>query len=227
MKTIYTSVISRHQGHWAMFTAFQQAAGYALQHGYRPLLAPHVGDSLVSRARNNCIGQFLESDAEYLFTLDDDIALPEHALVTLADAGKEMIGGFYRLKQSTAGKDNIRDMIAFRMKEDFNLGQEEPTEVQYISSGCVMHTREFIEKMIEEYPELHYVENITGKDRYALYQPYIYKEEYLSEDWAFCQRALDKGHKLYMHPKVLCDHWGLYKYDFNEIMDKFKEKDKE
>ena len=45
-------------------------------------------------------------------------------------------------------------MIAFRMKEDFNLGQEEPTEVQYISSGCVMHTREFIEKMIEEYPEL-------------------------------------------------------------------------
>jgi hypothetical protein len=55
-----------------MFNAFQAAAGFAAQHGYRCMLAPHVGDSLVSRARNNSYADFLDSEAGWFFTLDEE-----------------------------------------------------------------------------------------------------------------------------------------------------------
>jgi len=220
MKKIYVSIISRHQGHWAMFTAFQNAAAVAIQAGYAPMLAPYVGDSLVSRARNNALGHFLKTDADYFFILDDDIAIPPHTLTTLIEANKDMIGGFYRLKKEIP-KDiewHLADMIAFRTREEFSFNKNRPVEVQYISTGCVMHTRKFIEEMVAHYPDLHYLENSTGDDRYALYQPFVHKQEYLSEDWAFCQRALDKGYKLYMHTGIQCDHWGLRKFEFGEVL---------
>jgi len=220
MKKIFVSVISRHDGSWAMYTAFQNAASYAIQKGYAPILAPHIGDSLVSRARNHALAKFLRTDADYLFTLDDDIAMPPDTFVKLIEADKDMIGGFYRLKKSPE-KDKpleLGEMLAFRGMNDFNLDSNEPVEVQYISTGCVMHKRSFIEEMVAHYPELAYKENITKEDCWALYQPYIYEQEYLSEDWAFCQRAIDKGYKMWMHTGVLCGHWGLYNYDVQELL---------
>ena len=107
--------------------------------------------------------------------------------------------------------------------ESFVLGEGEPVEVYHISNGCVMHKRKFIEEMCAHYPELEYAENISNKQRFALYQPYIYNNEYLSEDWAFCQRAIDKGYKMYMHPQVLCDHWGLQRYGFENLLNNVSE----
>ena len=223
MEKIYTSVISRHDAHWGMFTAFQGAASYAIQKGYVPVLAPHVGDSLVSRARNNCLAKFLQTDCEWFFTLDDDIAIPPDTFVKLIEADKNMIGGFYRLKKSPPSDKEwqLGEMLAFRGENDFDLGTDKPVKVKYISTGCVMHKRSFIEEMVAHYPELLYQDN-DGGTRWALYQPYVFDNgdflEYLSEDWAFCQRALDKGYKLYMHTGVLCEHWGLYKYAIPELM---------
>lgn len=215
---IYVNVITRHTGHWAMFNAFQGAAGYASQHGYKCMLAPHVGDSLVSRARNNSMSDFLDSDAGWFFTLDDDVAIPHNTLVDLITANKDMIGGIYRLKKEVDLNNPAVSGVAMRGKEGFVFGQTEPAEVYYISGGCVMYKRSFIEEMVKHYPELEYVENLTKKPRYGLYIPYIYNGEYLSEDWAFCQRALDKGYKLYILPNVLCDHWGLRNYTFEELL---------
>lgn len=220
---VYTSIISRHEGHWGMFTSFQVAASTAVLAGIQPMLAPHVGDSLVSRARNNVITQFLNTDAEYLFTVDDDIGIPAESIVELIKADKDIIGGFYRLKQDPTPDENgeisLVDSIAFRGKEPFNFYDKKPVEVQYISNGCVMHKRKFIEEMVAHYPELYYKANQSGEDRWALYQPYVYNNEYLSEDWAFCQRAIDKGYKMYMHTGILCSHWGLRDYSFKELLE--------
>lgn len=215
---VYVNVITRHTGHWAMFNAFQGAAGHASQAGFKCMLAPHVGDSLVSRARNNSMADFLESDAGWFFTLDDDVALPAHAITALINANKDCIGGMYRLKRELTEDENLIDGIAVRGKENFVFGQEEPAEVYYISGGCVMYKRKFIEDMVKHYPELEYVENLSKKKRWALYMPYIYNNEYLSEDWAFCQRALDKGYKMYILPNVCCDHWGLRNYSISSAL---------
>lgn len=220
-KLIYVNVISRNLGHWAMFTAFQQAASYASLHGYRVMLSPHVGDSLVCRARNTALQDFLDrTNAGWYFTLDDDIAIPPDCFVKLVEADKDIIGGFYRLKKDRKKGDNLAEGLAFRIKEPFDLTVEEPVEVFYISGGCVMHKRSFLEALKTYYPEREYLENVTDRKIIALYTPFIHPEtrEYLSEDWAFCQRAIDKGFKMWMHTGVCCEHWGLQKFNIGDLI---------
>jgi hypothetical protein len=205
-----------------MFSAFQRAAAFAQQAGHICYLAPHVGDSLVCRARQTSLANFLESDCDYYFTLDDDIALPDLAFQKLVDANKDFIGGLYRLKFRYNPGTDVKDTIATRLVPNkiINIGQEHVQEVQYLSTGCVMHTRQFIEDMWEKYyDERWYYENQTLRKMVALYTPLIHPtdREYLSEDWAFCYRAQQIGYKAYAHGNVLCDHWGLEKYSFNDI----------
>jgi hypothetical protein len=59
------------------------------------------GDSLVDRARNDCVAEFLESDCTHLFFVDSDIAFaPQDAFDTLT-AGLDFVLGSYRKKTET------------------------------------------------------------------------------------------------------------------------------
>lgn len=61
------------------------------------------GDSLVDRARNDCVAEFLESDCSHLFFVDSDIAFaPQDAFDTLT-AGLDFVLGPYRKKTEVEG----------------------------------------------------------------------------------------------------------------------------
>lgn len=64
--------------------------------------------------------------------------------------------------------------------------------------------------------DVEYKRNVTGDICWALYQPFIHKEEYLSEDWAFCQRAKDAGFEIWVHGGVKCGHMKKKLYQFGE-----------
>ena len=232
-KTIYLAIISRAKGHWPMFNSIQVAAAKAQEHGYRIKIVPHVGDSLLCRGRQNLFAQFLNDpdEPEYLFTLDDDIEVPHDIFEKLIRANKPLIGGVYRLKKEfEPGEDenvNLYNYLAFRKHPDYDviLGDQTPTEVKYISTGCILYTREFCQRIWDAYPELAYKDNATGEEKRALYMTMIEPNEleYLSEDWAFCWRATAMGEKVWIHPGVLCNHWGLKNYNattfVNQVID--------
>jgi hypothetical protein len=164
--------------------------------------------------------RFLDSDCDYLFTLDDDIELEPDALCKLVEADKDIIGGVYRLKTN----EIKQNPYALRfLAEDHTIDYDQITEVQYLSTGCMLHKRSFIEELVDAYPDLYFYENLTANEIPALYMPYIYKREYLSEDWAFCQRAIDAGHKIWLHAGVQCTHWGLHPYKVSDLTDKQRE----
>jgi len=215
--SVFVNICSRNTAYWHMITAFQVAAnelGEKLKMTCR--LSPHIGDSLISRARCQSLYTFLQSDCEWYFTLDDDVELPSHAMVKLIEADKDIIGGIYRLKSTNV----TRNPFAVRfLNEDRHIEADQIIQVQYVSTGCIMHKRSFIEKLVSQYDELYYHANLTTNKVPALYLPYIYHNEYLSEDWAFCQRAMDMGHKIYMHSGVQCGHWGLFNYKFDQLTD--------
>lgn len=231
MAKIYINVISRHDGHWGMFTQFQRAAYFAASKGHECVISPHVGDSLVCRARQSSLADFLQTDFDYYFTLDDDIALPDETFVKLIEADKDFIGGLYRLKTDyDPSKEEVRNLIATRILPDkpLNLGRDEVTEVDYLSTGCIMHKRSFLKDIWDKYSkERWYIENRTGRKIVALYTPMIHPKtrEYLSEDWAFCYRAQQIGYKAYAHCNILCGHWGLKQYSFKEIFDDYGKKE--
>lgn len=218
-KSIYASCCSRNTAMWNMFTSFQIAAGELGQkHGIKTFIDPYVGDSLISRARCLALYRFLKSDSDWLFTVDDDIELPKDVFTKLVEADKDLIGGLYRLK-----KNQPSQPYAIRFNDHNDIKYDDVVKVQYLSTGCMLYKREFVEKLVEQYPNLWFYENLTGNKIPALYMPYIYQNEYLSEDWAFCQRAIDKGHDVWLHAGVLCDHWGYYKYSIADLNDDQKE----
>ena len=219
MANVYIAVPSRTKGFWSAYMGILIASGVAAQKGIRCVVKPHVGTSLICRARQNITYEFLyeNTNCDYFLQLDDDVALPPDGIVKLVESGKRVVGGMYSLK-SKAGKVAIRGLgdEIFKL-QDF---PDQLKEVKYVSGGCFMQTRDVAQWAWDYYkPTRGYEANDRTKSdgsperqRVALYTPFIYKNEYLSEDWAYCQRLIDIGEKIWLHTGVACVHWGLAPY---------------
>jgi hypothetical protein len=159
--------------------------------------------------------QFLElnSECDYFLQIDDDVALPPNSIVDLVQSGKNVIGGMYSLK-SKKGQLAIRIKGDQKRKVD-TLG-DDPLEIKYLATGCFMQTRDVAQRAWDYYAkDRTYLDNDKrheDRKRVAVYTPFIYKDEYLSEDYAYCQRLIDMGEKIWLHPHVKCGHWGLAQY---------------
>jgi len=177
-------------------------------------VSTHLKESLISRARNDQLAEFLESGCDYLFTIDDDIELPEGGILSLISRDRDIVCGFYRIKRNDLVWAQRVVEVGGELTEDyrFMFAKKLCLPIVYGSSGCMLIKRETVLEMIKRYPDLKYRQNISGRLQYALYMPFIYKEEYLSEDWAFCQRAKDIGFTIYGDGAVRCDHHGVTKY---------------
>ena len=136
-------------------------------------------ESLITRARNYCVDEFLRSGATHLMFIDSDIGFnPQDILAMLAlvtdDSPYDVIGGPYpkkcisweKIKQAVdkgvADKDpNVLEKYVgdyvFNPKgntKEIPLGQ--PVEVLEIGTGFMMVRRKTFEDYEKRFPELHY-----------------------------------------------------------------------
>lgn len=77
--------------------------GVAASAGVQLDVAFLPGCSLIAHARNQCVRDFIVSDADRLFFLDADVAWQPGELLKLAASDKDFIGGAYRYKQDVEG----------------------------------------------------------------------------------------------------------------------------
>jgi len=211
---IFISCCSNRNPEWGTALSIQDSMRVAAKAGWTSVFRPRAGESLICRARQNDLVEFMQNGADFLFSVDDDVLLPPDVLEILAGVNKDVVGGVYRL-----GYDN--PVPAVRLPKDgpmwndvMNKGMLTPA--LYVSTGCMMVKRYIIEGMIEKYPDLHYRRNMTKDIAWALYQPFVYQLEYLSEDWAFCQRARDAGFEVWVHSGVRCGHMKKKLYMFGD-----------
>jgi len=204
---VFVSVPSNRNPEWGMIMSLTLALAMAGKAGIKATLQPLLGESLISRARIIEMATFLESDCTHLYSQDDDVEIPADTIIKLIEADKDIIGGAYRLKDP----DEVR--IAVRQLEEgpdvaTALFHKEPIRVRYVSTGCMLVKRKVFEETIAMFPDLEYGRNLSKQRLYALYQPFICRDEYLSEDWALCERATTAGFKVWMHGGVQCRHYG-------------------
>ena len=193
-----------------MYDSLLMNLATASKAGIELVIEPHIGDSLICRARQEMTWKFLQTDCTHFMQIDDDVQLPDDGIVKLVKANKPIVGGTYRLKYAS-GK-----VLALRTFEQFDLSKHlnELIKIRYLSTGCFLQQRRVIATMWKRYENLKYYANEAKSDeRRALYMPMIHEEGYLSEDWAYCQRAIDVGYDIYLHTGVLCGHWGLHNYN--------------
>lgn len=214
-KRVLVACCSNRNPEWPTVLAIQDAMRHAAGSGADLTFKPRVGESLICRARQNDLVEFMQRGFDALVWVDDDVVIPRTAFSELLKADKDIVAGVYRLKQDEPA-------AAVRLPPDgpeWNqvLHDGLLTRALYVSTGCFMVRRSVVEGMIEKYPEMKYRRNVLADEAWAFFQPYIYNQEYLSEDWAFCQRALDAGFEVWVHGAVKCDHWGKRIFRFGEM----------
>jgi len=137
-------------------------------------------ESLITRARNYCVDEFMRSEAEHLMFIDSDIGFNPHDVIALMalQANEEekydIIGGPYPKKciswekikhavdKGVADEDPnvlekfVGDYVFNPKNGQGSIQIGEPCEVLEIGTGFMMVTKKALKKFIDSYPQYMY-----------------------------------------------------------------------
>ena len=192
-------------------TSFLRFVLLAQQAGLQWSLDTMVNESLVTRARNNLMAKMMTNTAATHFMfIDADIRFQPESILQMIACDKEVIGGLYPKKALPVN-------YVINLKPETKI-QGDIFTVDTTGTGFLLFKRSVYEKMIAQFPETKYVDDVgLGKQ----YEPMMYsifdceideRGHYLSEDWLFCRRWQKIGGEIWAHSKVLLNHVGHYEY---------------
>lgn len=194
-------------------------------------------ESLITRARNYLVDEFLRSDATHMLFIDSDITFNAMDVLALLALDKPVNGALYPKKTIAwekvydASKLGLADDNPNKLAEfigDYVLNvppgtqeipMQEPVEVMEIGTGFMMIRRDVFDQFKAAYPEYSYKpdHNRTAafdgsREIHMYFQALIEPESkrYLSEDYMFCQWVRKIGIPIYACPWMRLTHTGTY-----------------
>ena len=137
-------------------------------------------ESLITRARNYLVDEFLRTDYTHMLFIDSDIHFNPQDVIALLALDKDVIGGPYPKKSmnwgniATAARNHPnmdpRELEALVGEYVFNVVKgtsqfqvTEPLEVMEIGTGFMMIKRDVFAKMAVEYPLIRYKPDHVGQ----------------------------------------------------------------
>jgi hypothetical protein len=196
-------------------------------------------ESLITRARNYLVDEFLRSGYTHLLFLDSDIHFEPRDVIALLALDRDIIGAPYPKKSIKWGsvveaiKKNpnvpvselekvVGDYVFNPVPGTSRFHIAEPIEVLEIGTGFMMVKKEVFEKFEKQYPELRYKPDHVGQanfdgSRYihAYFDTVIdhgVSDRYLSEDYMFCQWWRKMGGQIWLCPWMKTHHIGTYAF---------------
>ncbi|AUZ05539.1 hypothetical protein ADP71_20940 [Vitreoscilla sp. C1] len=199
------------------------------------------GESLVTRARNNCVAQFLDNpEWTHLFWIDSDIGFSADAALRLLAADYDIAAGVYPLKYDVWPQEGFpagitkeayqalyqRYTVNARCEVDateFHIHIQEDGFIAMAEAptGFMVIKRQVFERMMQHYPELQYQSDSIGFENkglhYRLFDVMVDPEtkRYLSEDYGFCRLWEGMGEKIYVDALSKLTHQGTKVYEGN------------
>ena len=198
-------------------------------------------ESLITRARNYLVDEFLRSDCTHMLFIDSDIHYNPQDVIALLALDKDVIGAPYPKKSinwnnvAYAARENpdmpphelenlVGEYVFNVVKGTEKFTVSDPLEVMEIGTGFMMIKRDVFSKFKDAYPELHYKPDHVGQanfdgSRYihAYFDTVIdpVSHRYLSEDYMFCQWWRNIGGQIYLCPWMKTQHVGTYAFTGN------------
>lgn len=179
----------------------------------------HLGDALVSRVRSIAVSEWYQQDAGDVFLMiDDDILFaPEDAqkIIDLARETKSIASAAYPVRGAT----HFASRIPYTELK-FGMGTE-PCEITWAGTGFIAVHRDVIDAIVKTMPLCIMHSHLWF---WPMFQPFVWHnedkgyDEYLSEDWAFCERARQLGFKVWLDPSVILTHVGSKQYTVFDMM---------
>jgi hypothetical protein len=162
-----------------------------IQYGIECRFSFIFNESLITRARNYLVDEFLRSGCTHLLFIDADINFNPQDVLALLALDRDIIGGPYPKKSinwsnivNAIQKNSAIDGDKIKLRDGFNPGDldqitgdfvfnpvpgttsfkvTEPVEVMEIGTGYMMVKREVFDKFKEAYPELNYKPDHVGQ----------------------------------------------------------------
>lgn len=188
-------------------------------------------ESLITRARNNLVNQFMESDCTHLLFIDADQQWRGVDLLQMVQADKEIIVGMCPKKEinwntvRAAALRNEEDLSKFTGSFVVNLLDgaasktvpvNEPFEIAAGGTGIMLIKREVFEKLAEHTPsfrnDMSHMQ--PGKEVKRFFTESIDPDSgrLLSEDYHFCHQWRKIGGKVWAAPWCRIGHFGTYNF---------------
>jgi hypothetical protein len=186
-------------------------------HGHQMVIDTRAGESLVPRARNHQVHAFLQTDATHMWCFDSDQSCAGDVARTLVGLNLDVVGCLVPLK---------RRPIEFAVHEIGNKLETDGrgvAEVAAIGTGCMMVSRETIERMAAYYQDRWFYSSHHGTEGYRI--PLLFDtwtredRHYLSEDYGFCElwRGIGGRVHAYLPGRVTHHGWDRYEGDVSEV----------
>jgi hypothetical protein len=201
------------------------------------------GDSLITRARNDCVAFFLASPQfTHLFFIDSDIGFAPEAAFRLLLADRDVAAGVYPLKREDWPPGGVpqgttrAEFEARYARYTVNTGRQGATSVELVidadgfmevreaPTGFMCLKRQVFDRMIAAYPELRYVPDWPkgtypeGGVHFRFFDVMVDPDSgrYLSEDYGFCRLWEQIGGEVFVDATSNLTHQGerLYTGDF-------------
>jgi hypothetical protein len=199
------------------------------------------GDSLITRARNRLVAEFMADPRwTHLFWIDADIGFEPEAALRLMLANRDVVAGVYPHKRDAWPAEGLREALpAGTTRADFearypsfpvNLLNRRATavdadgfmEVLDAPTGFMLIARRVFDQLAAAMPELRYTpDRVPGGASHLQDLPHyrffdVLAEpdngRYLTEDYAFCRRWQSIGGKVFVDARSRLMHQGLWTY---------------
>jgi hypothetical protein len=184
-----------------------------------------MGDQMLYRSRNKIAHKFLQTEAKWLFLIDDDIipsigraawykswvpdargasdhALSRGVLHRLMGAGKTLVGAAY-FGAGEGGKLACSDQS---LVTDARAYSDKVVPVDWIGTGCLLIHRKVFESIRENNPEL------VSSDPEMPFDYFLPIGNGSGEDSSFCKRAKAAGHQPHIDLGIPVKHAGYKAY---------------
>jgi hypothetical protein len=162
------------------------------------------GCSVLPKARNKLVADFLETEADALMFIDADTVFPPENIFRAVkfSEGKDIVAGVCPLK-----RDDVRFRVS--IKEPYVV-DDGLLEVERAGTAFMLIRRHVLEEMIKHYPTAY--DSDTDRDHHVLFDFQVTEEGYLGEDYTFCDRARKHGFRIWVDPLMQFDHIGPKSY---------------
>ncbi len=169
-------------------------------------------ESLIHRARNRIVAEFLASRLSHLIFIDADIGFVGRDILRLLAHDKPVIGATY------AKKNQQRTDFAFvPLPWGVEVTEGHLVEIAMLPGGFMCLSRDAVVQLAGAFRHRQYVVP-TGEAKGEGWEQHLYclfesdidpqTRNLLSEDYLFCQRWRDIGGKVWLDPNIILEHHG-------------------
>ena len=179
-------------------------------------------ESLITRARNDLVSTFLDSDCSHLMFIDADIQFNPDDVIKLLNHDLDLVCGGYPCKmidwnmihKAATGGVSPEHLVSYASPYIYNRVDGSPQsgnliEVKESGTGFMLINRRVFEQLSDHVPE--YTSNKFngyGKQIKEFFSTSIEDGILLSEDYHFCRKWRSIGGKVYVDRSIVLNHIG-------------------